>query len=169
MSRWSQALNLIKPNIALWLLGTAFVALGAVLIVPALRMMQADAEWWSATTTTGRVIAVEWLPESKESRLRLSYGYTDEKGTIYHTTSFLARRRGKINLEPGAYVAVFYKPGDHSQSRLSFEVGAGEWMSLLGIGGLELLMGCFFLFVAARRLRASRRVEAGAKTDQSGP
>lgn len=135
------------------MLGVVFVGLGIALLVPGLRMMQADAQWWDATTTTGRVIAVEWLQEKGENRLRISYGYRDESGAIYHSTGILARKRGKLNLEPGAYLVVLYKPGDHSQSRLAIEVGRGEWVTLSGIGALEMLVGVVFLASARRRRR----------------
>jgi hypothetical protein len=121
--------------------------------------MKADAYWWDATITTGRVIAVEWLKEKGENRLRINYGYRDNSGTIYHSTGILARKRGKLNLEPGAYVAVLYRPDDHSQSRLAIEVGRGEWITLSGIGALEILVGIIFLAAARRRRRKSPDVE----------
>ncbi len=154
-----KAFDFSKYDLTLLILGAAFSVLGIVLSVPGVRMLAADAQWWRTTTTTGRVIAVEWFKRNQENQLRISYGYQDGSGTIYHTTASMARRRGKINLEPGTPVAVVYQPGDHSQSRLAIEVGTGEWMTLLGIGVLELLFGCMFIFAAGRRKPVGKELD----------
>jgi len=154
-----KAFDLAKYDLPLLLLGMSFTVLGIVLSIPGASMLAADAQWWRTTTTTGRVMAVEWLQEQQENRLRITYGYTDDSGTIYHSTAVMARRRGKLNLEPGTPVAVVYKPDNHSESRLAIEVGTGDWLTLLGIGVLEILFGGMFLLAAGRRRAGSQEVE----------
>ena len=140
----------------LWTLGLVFVLTGIVLSGSGLRMLAGDWEWAQAITTTGRVIVTEWQREDKQNLLRVSYGYQDERGTIYHNMGTLARKLGRLNLEPGANLVVLYKPEDHSQSRLQVELGAGEWKFLLAIGLAELIAGSSLLVISLKRFLVRR-------------
>src|SRR5215470_17143177 len=126
-------LSLSKLDVPLWTLSLVFVLTGLVLSGAGLRMLINDWQWVEAVTTTGRVIVTEWEHSEKQNLLKVNYGYKDDQGTIYHNMGTLARKLGKLNLEPGASLVVLYKPEDHSRSRLQVELGAGEWKFLLAI------------------------------------
>jgi hypothetical protein len=152
MSRLHSIFALVSGELPLWLLGTLFVISAAVLGAPGLKMAASDLEWSRGNTTTGRVILTEWKQEQGENRLAVLYGYQDERGIIYHSTGILARKLGKINLEPGMPYVVVYKPDDHSKSKMQLELGQREWIPIVLIAASELLVGMLFLTVAFRRL-----------------
>ncbi|GEM_PF-3591280 len=147
--------RLLMSSLPLWVLGMLFVTSAAVIGQAGLKMALSDWDWSRGVTTTGRVIATEWKKENQEDRLVVIYGYRDERGVIYHNTAILARRLGKINLEPGIPVVVLYRREDHSRSHMQQELGLREWIPIVSIAGLELLAGSVFLVAAARK--AGRR------------
>jgi len=152
MSRRPAILRLIGANLPLWLLGVLFAGIGALLAGIGLNQALNDWTWMQARTTTGRVMLTEWKRAKDESRLIVIYGYKDDLGAIYHNTAILARKLGKINLEPATPVVVLYRSDDHSKSRMQLELGSGEWIPILVIGSFEIIAGAVFLTVAARRL-----------------
>ncbi len=162
MSRLRSGLKLVSSDLPLWILGMLFVVSGIVLAGAGLNLALVEFRWSNASTTTGRVMITEWKRAGDESRLNVVYGYKDERGVIYHNTAVLARKLGKINLEPAAPVVVLFRPEDHSQSRMQLELGAHEWIPILAIGPVEIVCGAIFLTVAIKRL-LSRLTEGAAK------
>jgi hypothetical protein len=152
--------------LALALLGALFLLFGAMLAAAAYPYAVMTIEWADATTTTGRVIATEWLEESGENRLKISYAYKDETDAIFHTTTVLPRKLGKLNPEPGMPIGVLYKPGAHGESKLTIEVNGRYFWTLVCAGVLEALVGAGFILVAWRRRFPARLppVAAGKQT-----
>jgi hypothetical protein len=167
MSRLRSGLKLLSADLPLWILGLLFIVSGVVLAGAGLNLALADLRWSNANTTTGRVMITEWKRAGDESRLNVVYGYKDERGVIYHNTAVLARKLGKINLEPAAPVVVLFRPEDHSQSRMQLELGAREWIPILAIGPVEIVCGAIFLTVAIKRLLERLVKPAGAKTEEA--
>lgn len=152
MVRVRSILELLGRNLPLWILGAIFIISGLVIGGAGLKMALADLSWSQAINTAGRVIITEWKQENGENRLAVVYGYKDERGVIFHNTAVLARKLGKINLEPAAPIVVMYKADDHAQSRMQMELGSREWVPILVIAPVEIVVGGIFLTVALRRL-----------------
>lgn len=124
--------------------------------------MLAYIDWSGATNTTGRVIVTEWARIDGQNRLKIGYAYKDESGTIYHTTGVIGRALGKINLEPGAGIAVLYRADDHARSRLAMEVGSADWLPVMIIAAVQIAFAGFCLAAAVRRRQVRMSIVSGA-------
>jgi hypothetical protein len=144
--------RLIRYDLPLWICGAIFTIGGLIMIASGAALMMQELNWRDAVTTTGRVIVTEWLEERHQNRVRVNYAYKDEHGAIYHNQGLIARKMGKLNLEPGTLVIVRYRPEDHSRSVLNIEVGSGEWRPLIFLGIPEALAGAFFFYFSVSRL-----------------
>lgn len=148
---------LIRANLLLLIFGVLFVLVGIVIELTSCPQLLAEIRWQGAITTTGRVIVTEWQPEKTENRLKISYGYKDEAGNIYHNTSVLARRLGKLNLEPGARVVVLYRSDDHTDSCLAFERALWDWVIVSVLGVAEVAAGSLLLFQGLKKFRRMKQ------------
>ncbi len=159
MASPKNTIKLFGDNWPLLMLGLAFMILGVIMAVSGMAAYQVQTDWKDAVTTTGRVILTEWKQSNNENRLQVRYAYKDDRGVIYHNGAVLARRLGKLNLEPGSAVVVEYKPEDHSRSMLQLQLGSNEWVPVLVLGGLEVIAGLFFVAACFRRVIKSSTAE----------
>jgi hypothetical protein len=140
-----------KPDIAIWLFGLFFLLAGIVMSSCAASMAYIDAQWNGSVRTQGIVILTEWRNENDESRMHITYGYRDPSGAIFHNQAVIARRYGKLNLEPGSPIIVLYKPEDHSRSHLEMETTTRDWMPLVFLGVVETIVGGAFIAHCIKR------------------
>jgi hypothetical protein len=133
-----------------WLFGIVFLISGIVMTACGGSMAYSDLQWNGSVTANGVVILTEWRNQNNENHMNITYGYKDETGSIYHNTAVLARRYGKINLQPGAPVVVLYRPEDHTKSRLSMESNPRDWAPLLFLGVVEIVVGGLFVGQSVR-------------------
>jgi hypothetical protein len=143
-------------TLPIWIFGMIFLFAGVIMTSCGANMAYGDAQWNDAVRTKGVVILTEWRNQNNESQMHITYGYKDPAAqSIYHNTAIIARRYGKLNLQPGAPVVVLYRRDDHSKSRLEMETSIREWLPLVFLGVVETIVGGAFVAHCVKRLRAS--------------
>jgi hypothetical protein len=146
----------LKTSIAIWLFGLFFLIAGIFMTSCAAGMAYADAQWNGAVRTQGIVILTEWRNQNDESRMHITYAYRDPNETIYHNTAVIARRFGKLNLQPGSPIVVLYRPEDHSKSHLEMESTSRDWMPLAFLGFVETVVGGAFIAHCMKQASAGK-------------